>query len=89
MTVRMQIWLLKGYTDGAATMDVAGSTIQECLDQLLEQYPKTRNVLLDGRGRLSHAADIRLNGESVRSDEFSRPVKDGDEILVMFMLGGG
>lgn len=89
MGALMRISLLRPYTDGAKTLEVDGKTVEECLQQLFERYPATRQVLLDAQGRLSPIADIRLNGRIVRYDGLSEPVGEDDVIWAMFVFGGG
>ena len=40
-------------------------------------------------GELFDYVSIYVNGESTSTDESARPVKDGDELHILYILGGG
>lgn len=72
------------------TVEANGSTVGECLDDLIRQYPE-----LD---RLIHHGDmlqvlIGINNEEVvpvhSSPERKRGVAPGDEIRILAILSGG
>jgi MoaD family protein len=77
---------------GASTVEVevAPETVRGTLDTLLRQFPRVRDVLMDPEtGELTPFLLI-LNGEAVSSTlDADRPVKTGDEISIVFPIGGG
>ena len=80
---------LHPYTGGSDAVEVAGSTIAECLDHLVEQYPEINAMLYTQEGRLFDYVSIYVNGEFAQADELARPVTDGDELHILYILGGG
>lgn len=89
MAVTFRVFLLRRYTGGREVVEVTGGTVGECLDDLIGKYPATREVLLDRDGRLHHTVEITVNGSSARPEGLARPVRDGDELCLLFQIGGG
>ena len=82
--------LLRQYTDCPGMAEVNGSTVGECLDDLIRQCPQTKNWLFDRNGTL--LVFIRINNEDTaihHRDDLSRPAKNGDELYLYLLLGGG
>ena len=79
--------LLSRYTDAQGIIEVDGDTVGECLKKLVEQFPKLE--LFDKNGRLLDYFGIYINGESTYPKELDMPVKDGDELSIVLMIGGG
>ena len=76
------------YTNNQEIAEVNGSTVGECLDDLIKQLPGLEGWLLI-EGKLLNYIDIYVNRESVYPEGLNKPVKDGDELLVIPMLGAG
>ena len=79
----------RGHAGGAAAVDVHGSTVGECLADLVRRHPGLGDALFAADGTLRRNIEIFLNGASTYPDEVSRPTRDGDEIHVTVMLAGG
>jgi len=77
------------YTDNQKTVEVAGRTIGECLNDLVGRFPDMKKVLYNADGTLHKLIEIYLNLESTYPDELRKPVGDGDEIQITLMLAGG
>ncbi len=77
------------HTDGLEMVEVEGTVVGECLDNLVERFPGIRNVLFDQNDKLLNYVEIYLNQESTYPEELAKPVKDGDEIHIIVMLAGG
>ncbi|MBA7666397.1 hypothetical protein ES703_74477 [subsurface metagenome] len=77
------------YTDKQLNIKVEGSTVGECLKNLFRQFPKLEKLLLTREGKLQHAYDIYINGESAYPKEMAKPVKDGDKLNIVFIIYGG
>ena len=78
---------------GASTVEVnvgPPETVRGMLDTLLRQFPRLRTVLVDpATGEMTPFLLI-LNGEAVSSTlDPDRPVHTGDEISIIFPIGGG
>ena len=77
------------YTNQQKVVQVQGSTVGECLDDLVKQFPALKKVLLDKKGKLYHSYDIFINGESVYPKAQAAPVKDGDKLNIVWIIQGG
>lgn len=89
MAVKFSVFLLRRYTGGKDIVEVTGGTVGQCVDELLRRYPAAREVLLDEGGELHHAIEISINGLSAQPERLARPVRDGDELCLLFQIGGG
>jgi len=90
MSVKINIpSYLQPYTDDCDVVEVNGSTITECLKQLIEQFPDINKVLFAEGGRLLEYVSVYLNGELADVTELTVPVNDGDELHILYLLGGG
>jgi molybdopterin converting factor small subunit len=76
-------------TNGLEMIETEGTTVGECLNQLVRQFPGLKEKLFEKNGKLHNYVEIYLNLESAYPDELARAVKDGDDIHVTVMLAGG
>lgn len=76
-------------TGNQDTIEVNGSTVGECLDQLIEWFPLVKEELFDREGNVLSFIDIYVNGKSSYPEELVKPVKDGDELYILRAIGGG
>ena len=77
------------FTDSAEVVEVEGSTVGECLDHLVKQFPGIDKMLLDKKDKLHNYVGIYVNGKDVYHEGLSKPVKDGDELYVLYIISGG
>lgn len=90
MTVRIEIPpLLRHHTNGVTTAEVGGSTVGDSLNNFVRQYPGTKKRLFGKNGKLLRYVEIYVNGETTYPEELARPVKDGDEISIVYLISGG
>ena len=90
MSVRIYISPALYHIDGSQYLiESGGNTIGECLEQLVIQFPQIKKVLFDKNGELLSHLDVYLNGVSAYPDQLAKPVKDGDELLVISIITGG
>ena len=76
-------------TGGKSVVEVAGSTVAQCLDALCGQFPGVRTVLFDENGALMNYVDVCVNGESIDQEGLTKPVREGDELHIIMMIDGG
>jgi sulfur-carrier protein len=90
MAVRIEIPTpLREHTAGKSEVDVAGSTVQEALADLVKQYPPIGPKLFD-KGKLRPYINIFLNDEDIRYlDEMQTAVKDGQLVALIPAVAGG
>ena len=66
-------------------------TVGACLIELRTRYPPLGTMLFDEGDKIAGFLNVFINGQSLDqgSDPFTHPVKDGDEIYPVMMIGGG
>jgi len=80
---------LQSYTQDKMVVETNGRTIGHCLKHLSRQFPDIEKMLFAQDGRLHSYVDIYINGEDAYPDELTRDVKDGDELHILYIIGGG
>ena len=81
--------ILYKYTNNQSTAEVNGDTVGQCLDQLVKQFPEIEKAIFNKKGKLLNYIDIYVNGKSAYPEELTKPVKDGDELNIAIIVGGG
>ena len=90
MSIKVEIpQFLQPVTNDQQAAEVNGSTVGQCLDHLVKQFPSIKQKLFDKNGKLHSYLDIYVNGESAYPEELTKPVKDRDELHIIFLIGGG
>ncbi len=91
MTAQIKIFYphLQQYTGQKETVMVNGSTIGECLDQLVKQFPDIEKGIFDENGQLLKYIYLIINGKFNYSIDLAMPVYEGDEITIALLLAGG
>lgn len=80
---------LRSLTDDKEEITLDGSTVGECLDQLTEQFPRMKKMLLDSDGNLYDYVSIFINREDAYPNELAKPLKDGDNLHILYVVAGG
>ena len=80
---------LKSYTNGRSVVEVNGTTLGSCLNDLVRQFPKIKQVLFDKYGRLLPKVFVSVNMQSAYPEELEKPIKDGDELYIALVISGG
>jgi sulfur-carrier protein len=70
-------------------VETTGSTIGECIEELLTRYPALRELVFYKGGQLQTFIEIYLNRKAAYPDELGRKVQDGDEIHLIITIAGG
>jgi molybdopterin converting factor small subunit len=90
MTVEINIPpVLQALVDGINRINVSGSTVGECLTEMVKKYPQLKAKLFNRRGKLPNGISIFINGENAYPGPLSRPVVDGDKIYISHIVLGG
>jgi len=77
------------FTNGLEVVAVEGSTVGECLNHLIKQFPGMEKALFAKKDKLLNNVEVFLNHASAYPNELVKSVKDGDEIHLVTMLAGG
>jgi molybdopterin converting factor small subunit len=90
MSVKVNLPIfLQAFTDNKEAIDTEGSTVSECIDALIRQYPEVKKMLIDRKGNLHSYVGIYINSQDAFPNVMEKPVKDGDEIHILYSLAGG
>jgi molybdopterin converting factor small subunit len=90
MSVRINLPVfLRVFAGNQETVDVDGQSVGECLSVVMREHPEVRKMLVDEKGSLHSYVGIYINGQDAFPGETTRAVKDGDEVNVVYALGGG
>jgi len=90
MSIEVRIpTILRTYTGGEKTVEAAGSTLAEVIDDLESRHSGIRDRLVDDKG-LRRFVNVYLNDEDVRFlGGLETPVSDGDNVTVLPAVAGG
>jgi|WetSurMetagenome_2_1015567.scaffolds.fasta_scaffold684901_2 hypothetical protein len=80
---------LQSYVNNQDTIDVVGTTIRECLNSLIAQFPEIRHVLLNKEGKLLPNVMVSINLNSPTSEKLEKSVNPGNEIYLIMVIAGG
>jgi molybdopterin converting factor small subunit len=80
---------LRPYADDMESVNVKGNTIRECLNALITRFPALNKLVFDEKGKLLDYVSIFAANEIVYSDQLDKPIKDGETIHILYVIGGG
>ena len=81
---------LRPFADGAATIDVGGSTVGDALSELVDRHPQLRKHLYDDAGKLRSFVNLYRNDEDVRYlGSLETEVGEGDTVSILPAVAGG
>lgn len=81
--------VLRENTGGSRTVEVAGGTVAEALDDLFAKHPALRDRVTEN-GQLSRFINVYVNDRDVRyRDGFETPIGAGDTIILLPAMAGG
>jgi molybdopterin converting factor small subunit len=75
--------------DNRDSVEVDGSTVGECLDDLVRQFPAVGKWIFDERHQLLKPVFVYVNAESTYKVDLARPVKSKDELILAVLVTGG
>lgn len=81
--------VLRENTEGNRTVDVAGSTVAEALDDLFAKHPALRERVTE-EGELSRFINVYVNDRDVRyRDGLETSIGADDTIILLPAMAGG
>jgi sulfur-carrier protein len=81
--------VLREDTGGSRSVDVAGATVREALDDLFGSHPALRERVTQD-GQLSSFINVYVNDRDVRyRDGLETPVGPDDTIIILPAMAGG
>jgi hypothetical protein len=78
---------LQPYAGGRETVEVNGTNVKECLDNLVDDFPVFHDILFDSNNSL--AVLVLYDGETVVPKDLNRPVREQSELMIQPMIQGG
>jgi molybdopterin converting factor small subunit len=90
MPVKINIHIThRQFTNGQDVVTAEGTTVGECLNHLIKQYPSMEKALFAKKDKLLNVVEVFVNHATAYPNELLKPIKDGDEITLLVMLAGG
>ncbi len=90
MPVKVHIHIThRQFTNGQDVVTAEGTTVGECLNHLIRQFPGMEKALFAKKDKLLNVVEVFVNHAAAFPNELTKPVKDGDEITLLVMLAGG
>lgn len=68
---------------------VDGTTVGECLRDLIRQYPAAERLIFNAQCQIQRQLNVFVNAESLRKTELTKPVREGDTLIIAILIGGG
>ena len=82
--------VMKYYVNNQTEFFVPAATVQEVLDQVIEQYPSIKFHLVDAKGNLRKHFNVFINGTHIRDlNGLDTPLKEEDKVILMASAAGG
>lgn len=90
MSIKIQIPTpMRQHTEGKATVEAQGTTIEAVLADLVAKYPGVGTRLFEN-GRVRRFINLFLNNEDIRYlSNLDTTVKDGDDLAIIPAVAGG
>jgi sulfur carrier protein ThiS len=73
-------------------VSIADGTVSDLVSHIVKKHgQKARKILLDEKGELDMTIQVMINEEGfIPREEYSRrPLKEGDQLKFMLLVGGG
>ncbi len=82
--------VMKYYVNNQAEFSISASTVQDLVDQVVQQYPSIRFHLLDSEGQLRRHFNIFINGIHIRDlNGMETSLNEDDKVILMASAAGG
>lgn len=81
---------LRPLANGQNEVQLAGGSVREILENLVNSYPGIQERLMDEKGEVRRFINIYVNEEDIRFlDGTQTRIKDGDELSIIPAIAGG
>ncbi len=82
--------VMKYYVNNQAEFSISASTVQDLVDQVVQQYPSIRFHLLDSEGQIRRHFNIFINGIHIRDlNGMETSLNEDDKVILMASAAGG
>ena len=79
--------VLREFTNNRQSIEVEGTTVRDCLNHFIAQYPGTEKWIFSNNN--APMICVFLNKEAVLPENLDRSVSEGDVIDLSPVVGGG
>jgi molybdopterin synthase sulfur carrier subunit len=81
--------VLRAATDGAKHVEIAGTTVREVIERLVDTYPAIADQLRAPDGELNRFVNVFVNGTDVRHlQALDTPFTDHDQLVLLPAMDG-
>lgn len=80
---------LKPYIGDKESVTVKGSTVRECLADLIRKHPGVKKMVFNPEGNLHDYVSVFVGGDIAYADQLDKPVKEGETLHLLYIIGGG
>ena len=82
--------VMKYYVNNQTEFFVAAATVQEVVNQVIEQYPSIKFHLVDSGGNLRKHFNVFVNGTHIRDlNGMDTRLSEEDKVILMASAAGG
>jgi molybdopterin converting factor small subunit len=79
----------RGPTQGVASVQVAGATVEICIRAVGDLYPGFIDQVLDARGAVHRFVKLFVNGDEIDRTALDTSIAEGDEVEILASVAGG
>jgi molybdopterin synthase sulfur carrier subunit len=79
----------RGPTSGRAVIEVAGTSVRQCIEAVEAEFPGFGELVIDARGGLQKFVTLFINGDEIARDDLDASVGSDDEVEVLAAIAGG
>jgi len=76
-------------TKGEAIIEVSGTTVRACIDEVEVRHPGFRKLIIDSKGDLNRFVSLFVNGESLAREALDTPLSPDDSLEILAAAAGG
>ncbi len=87
MAIKIKLNLPLQRLSNREIIEACGSTVKECLEDLIRQIPGSKSELFQKEGSFSLL--VLLNNDPLPQQNLDFPVKDDDELWLLSIVSGG
>ena len=81
---------MRQLADNQSSIEIAGTTVGEILQDLTSQFPDLKTRLLDADGQVQSFVNVFVNDQSIREqDGMQTEVAPKGEVVIVAALAGG
>lgn len=79
----------RGPTRGAERVEVQGSCVRECLEDLARRFAGFREQIFDSEGRAQRFIKLFVDGVEIQRTALDTPVAPGASLEILAAVAGG